>query len=108
MSSAEDFFINGFTLIGESYKSAGEQGIISKEQAYQCCRIYDFLATCTHEDFYTLFDSSAFNEIAKDYMRLAVRELVEEGTLEEEQGRAVRNRFALLFDEMTAKEVCEG
>lgn len=108
MNGIDDFFINGFTLIAEGYKTAGEQGIISKEQAFKCYQIYDFLATCDHEDFYTLFDSSAFNEIAKEYMRLAVRELVEEGTLEEEQGRAVRNRFALLFYEKTAKEVCEG
>ncbi len=100
--------MNGFTLLADSYRKAAEQGKISKEQADQSCRIYDFLGTCTQEDFYTLFDSSAFNEIAKDYMRLAVRELVEEGTLEEDQGRAVRNRFALLFDEKQAKEVCEG
>ena len=40
-------------------------------------------------------------------MRLAVRELVEEGTIEEEQGKAIRNRFSLLFDEKQAKEVYE-
>ncbi len=100
--------MNGFTLMAESYRKAAEQGKIGKEEAAQSCRIYDFLGSCSKDDFYTLFDSSAFNEIAKDYMRLAVRELVDEGTLDEEQGKAVRNRFAYLFDEKQAKEVCEG
>lgn len=91
--------MNGFTLLADSYRKAGQE---------HEANLYDFLGTCKGDDFYTLFDSSAFNEIAKDYMRLAVRELVEDGTLEEDQGRAVRNRFALLFDEKQAKEVCEG
>lgn len=38
-------------------------------------------------------------------MGLAVEELVSEGELDEDQGRAVRNRFSLLFDEKKAKEV---
>ena len=100
--------MNGFTLMAESYRKAAEQGKIGQEEAAQSCRIYDFLGSCSQDDFYRLFDSSAFNEIAKDYMRLAVRELVDEGTLDEEQGKAVRNRFAYLFDEKQAKEVCEG
>ena len=40
-------------------------------------------------------------------MRLAVKRLVENGTLEEDQGRAVRNEFAFLFDEKQSKEVWE-
>lgn len=100
--------MNGFTLAADSYRQAAKQGKIGKEEADQFCRIYDFLGACSQNDFYRLFDSSAFNEIAKDYMRLAVRELVDEGTLDEDQGKAVRNRFSLLFDEKQAKEVCEG
>lgn len=69
------------------------------------CRVYDFLATCDQEDFCNMFDSSAFNEISKSYMRLAVKELTDEGTIDEEQAKAVRNRFSLLFDEKQAHEV---
>lgn len=64
-----------------------------------------YLASCDDEDIYNLFDSSALNEIVKAYMGLAVEELVSEGELDEDQGRAVRNRFSLLFDEKKAKEV---
>lgn len=90
--------MNGFTMMADSYRKHGEE---------KKAKLYDFLGTCSTEDIYTLFDSSAFNEVAKSYMRLAVRELVDEGELEEEQGIAVRNRFSLLFDEKQAKEVCE-
>jgi len=98
--------MNGFKLMADSYRKAAEEGKISKEQADKDCRIFDFLGTCDDDDFYKLFDSSAFNEIAKSYMRLAVKELVSEGTIDEDQGKAVRNRFSLLFDEKQAKDVC--
>lgn len=100
--------MNGYVLMAESYRKAAEQGKISKDAAEKKARIYDFLGTCDQEDFYTLFDSTAFNEIAKDYMRLAVRRLVENGTLDEEQGAAVRNEYAFLFSEKNAKEISEN
>ncbi len=99
--------MNGFTMQAESYRLAAEHGKIDKEYAEKQARIFDFLGTCDQDDFYRLFDSSAFNEIACSYLRLAVRELVEEGTIDEDQGKAVRNRFRLLFDEKRSDEVCE-
>ena len=99
--------MNGFSLMADSYRKAAESGKISKEQADWDCRLFDFLATCNHADICRLFDSSAFNEIAKSYLRLAVAELVDEGAIEDEQARAVRNRFSLLFDEKKAGEVCK-
>ena len=97
--------MNGFKLMSESYRKAAEQGKITQERADKECRIYDFLAACDQEDICSMFDSSAFNEIAKSYMRGAVKELTDEGTIDEEQARAVRNRFSLLFDEKRANEV---
>ena len=99
--------MNGYELLAASYRKMAEEGKISKEKAEKDCRVFDFLATCDLEDKFTMFDSSAFNEIVKSYMRLAVNRLVEKGTIEEEQGTAVRNEFAFLFDEKTAKEVWE-
>lgn len=99
--------MNGFKMLAESYRKAAVEGVISKEQADKQCRVFDFLGTCDDEDICTMFDSSAFNEIAKSYMRLAVKELIDEEVIDEDQGRAVRNRFSLLFDEKKAKEVCE-
>ena len=97
--------MNGFTILSDSYKKALSQGQISREEAEKKCRVYDFLATCDQDDFCNMFDSSAFNEISKSYMRLAVKDLTDEGTIDEEQAKAVRNRFSLLFDEKQAHEV---
>lgn len=94
-----------YRLFAESYRKAAKQGILDKEEAEKIAHAYDFLAGCDLEALFNLFDSGAFNEIAKSYMRLAARELVEEGIIEEEQEKAIRNRFSLLFDEKQAKEV---
>jgi len=90
--------MNGFQLTADAYRQAANQGKISKEEADKKCRVLDFLGTCDDEDLCNMFDSSAFNEIAKSYMRQTVKELVSEGTLDEDQGQAVKNRFSLLFD----------
>ena len=100
--------MNGFTVMADSYRKLVAEGKISQDEAEKNCRIFDFLGSCDQDDIFGLFDSSAFNEIAKSYMRLTVKELVEEGELNESQGKAVRNRFSLLFDEKKAKDVCEG
>lgn len=97
--------MDGFKLMAQAYRKAAEEGKITKDQAAKDCRIFDFLGSCSQEDIYSLFDSSAFNEIAKAYMRKAVSELVEEGEIDEDQGKAVKNRFALLFDEKKAREI---
>ncbi|MBQ3794959.1 MAG: hypothetical protein IJJ64_07975 [Butyrivibrio sp.] len=97
--------MNGFQLQADAYRKAAEQGKITQEQADKECKVFDFLATCDDEDICNLFNSSAFNEIAKSYMRLAVRELADEGVIDEEQATAVRNRYSLLFDEKRAQEV---
>ena len=99
--------MNGYEVMAKTYRKLAERGEISKEESEKQCKVYDFLASCDKEDIYNLFDSSAFNEIAKEYMRLAVKELVSEGAIDEDQGKAVRNRFSLLFDEKQSKEVCE-
>lgn len=99
--------MNGYKVIAEGYKKAAAEGKIGQGEAAKNSRIYDFLGSCDQEDIFNLFDSSAFNEIAKSYMRLVVKELIAEDVIEEEQGRAIRNRFSLLFDEKKAREVYE-
>lgn len=99
--------MNGYGYVSATYRKAAEEGEVSQDYAEKICKAYDFLESCDDEDLYNLFDSSAFNEIAKCYLRLACKELVEEDVIDEEQGQAVRNRFSLLFDEMQAEEACK-
>lgn len=94
-----------YKSISEKYRQLAKEGQISKGEAEKYARIYDFLSTCDLDDLFILFDSSAFNEIAKSYLRKAVSELITEEELEEDQARAIRNRFSLLFDEKKANEV---
>ena len=97
--------MNGYKLSADTYRKAAKENKITQEQADKECKVLDFLAICDEEDICNLFNSSAFNEIARSYLRIAVRELVDEGIIDYEQARAVRNRFSLLFDEKLAQEV---
>ena len=97
--------MNGFKMLSDSYRKLSEQGKITEQEAEQQCRVLDFLSTCNDNELCMMFDTGAFNEIAKSYMRLTVKQLEAEGTIDEEQARAIRNRYSLLFDEKQAAEV---
>ena len=95
--------MNGFTLMADSYHKAADQGEIDKEQAEAKIRIFDFLATCSQDDFYFMVDSSAFNDIIRDFLKTALQNA---GADEEMTGK-VLNELRWLFSEKTAKEICE-
>ena len=97
--------MNGFKIIADGYKKAFSEGKISQDETEKKCRIYDFLATCDQEDICNLFNSSAFNDISKSYLGLAVNELTEEGTINKDQAQAVRDRFSEVFDNVQAQEI---
>ena len=81
--------MNGYKLISDAHRQAGDE---------QACKVYDFLATCNEGDIYTLFDSGAFNSIAKSYVRCAVSQLVKDGTLDDKKAEAVCAQFSELFE----------
>lgn len=95
--------MNGFTMMSESYKKLMNEGKISKEVAEKEIRIYDFLATCDTDDFCRMVDSSAFNDIIKAFLQMAV-ENAEIGNKEKEK---VVGQLRWIFDEKSAKEVLE-
>lgn len=97
--------MNGFELMADSYRKAAEQGEIDKEYSEKECKVLDFLAGCDNADICNLFDSSAFTDIVKAYLKMAVGELVDEGTIDERQAQAIRDRFSSLFDRKKACEV---
>lgn len=53
-------------MLADAHRKAGQQ-----RQA----DLLDILAGCTQEDICALFDSTAFNDIAKGYLQQACREL---------------------------------
>lgn len=96
--------MNGYTLMADSYRKAVEQGKFTEEEVRPNIRVYELLAELTQEDLYRMIDSTAFNEIIKTYCRRALREASVEENVEEN----VLTQLKLLFDEMTAKEVCSS
>ena len=97
--------MNGYKIMADSYRKLAENGEIDKDLAEKECRIFDFLATCDDDDICRLFDSSAFNSIAKAYLKVAITELTDDGIINEDQAEKVRNRFSFLFEEKKAKDV---
>lgn len=93
--------MNGYTIMAESYKVLAEQGKIEAEKAEKAIRIFDFLATCDNDDLCQMVDSSAFNDIIKAFLRMAVRK----AAIEQDAKEKVLEQIYFIFDEKQAKEV---
>lgn len=90
--------MNGYSYLSATYRKAAEQGKVSQDYAEKQCKAFDFLETCDDEDIYNLFDSGAFNSIAKSFVHCTVSQLIKDGTLNEKQAEAVRAQFSELFE----------
>ena len=77
---------------------------IDKETADKEIRVYDFLATCDSDDLCRMVDSSAFNDIIRAYLKMAVQS----ADIDEDSRNKVVGQLRWLFDEKMAKEVLEG
>lgn len=95
--------MNGFAMMSDSYKKLLEQGKIAKEIADKEIRIFDFLATCDVDDFCRMIDSSAFNDIIRAFVKMAVLN----ADIGEENQEKVTTQLRWIFDEKSAKEVLE-
>ena len=93
--------MNGYTMLADSYRKAMNEGKISQEVAEKHIRIYEFLATCDIDDLCYMVDSSAFNDIIRAFLKLAVVN-ADIGCTERED---VLNQLRWIFDEKSAKEV---
>ena len=93
--------VNGFKLMSDSYKKLMNEGKIDKETAEKEIRIYDFLATCDIDDFCRMVDSSAFNDIIRAFLKMAV----DNADIDEKSKEKVIGQLRWIFDEKSAKEV---
>ena len=64
-------------------------------------RIYEFLATCSQDDFCRIVDSSAFNDIIRAFLKMAV----DHADIDEKSKEKVISQLRWIFDEKSAKEV---
>lgn len=96
--------MNGYEMVADSYRQLVKQGKIDKETADREIRVYDFLATCDSDDLCRMVDSSAFNDIIRAYLKMAVQS----ADIDEDAREKVVGQLRWLFDEKMAKEVLEG
>lgn len=96
--------MNGYTLMADSYRYLAEQGKIDRETAEKEIRIYDFLADCNTDDFCRMVDTSAFNDIIRAFLKMAV----ENADIDEKSQDKVKGQLRWIFDEKTAKEVLKA
>jgi hypothetical protein len=96
--------MNGYEMMADSYRQLVKQGKIDKEIADREIRVYDFLATCDSDDLCRMVDSSAFNDIIRAYLKMAVQS----ADIDEDAREKVVGQLRWLFDEKTAKEVLES
>ena len=96
--------MNGYEMMADSYRQLVKQGKIDKETADKEIRVYDFLATCNSDDLCRMVDSSAFNDIIRAYLKMAVQS----ADIDEDAREKVVRQLRWLFDEKTAKQVLEG
>lgn len=93
--------MNGYTIMAESYRKLMNEGKIDKETADKEIRIYEFLATCDIDDFCRMVDSSAFNDIIRAFLKMAV----DNADIDKKSKEKVVGQLRWIFDEKSAKEV---
>ncbi|PBG42402.1 hypothetical protein, partial [Clostridioides difficile] len=87
--------MNGYERMADSYRKLGEDGELDKEVADKEIRIYDCLATCDSDDLWRMVDSSAFNDIIRAYLKMAVQS----ADIDEDAREQVVGQLRWLFDE---------
>ena len=95
--------MNGFQIMAESYRKVAAEGSPEAEALEKKAHIYDFLSECDQEDLYNMIDSSAFNDIIREFFRLSLKN----AGFDEEDRTRVLNELRFIFSEKTATEVCE-
>ena len=92
--------MNGYQFQADAYRKYLEQhpNEENKENMERIIKANEFLATCTKEDIEELYNSSAFNEITKAYVKKAMQNL----GFKKKEVEVVQDEIKWLHDTMGA------
>lgn len=91
--------MNGYKMSADSYRILKKRD--PKIDVDSNIKTLDFLATCTKEDIYNLFNSGAFNYICMGYVEMALNDFEE---LDDDIKDRITNHVLYKFDTATAKQ----
>lgn len=98
--------MNQYKIFAETYRQGVTKGHITREEADKKCKIFDFLGNCDQDDILNLYDSSAFNEVTRAYISLALNELISDGVISTDQGQSFFYCYNEIIDGISAREAC--
>lgn len=93
--------MNGYKMTADSYRTLRGNSKVDQKDLDSNIKTLDFLATCTKEDIYNLFNSTAFNNICMGYVKVALNDFKE---IDEELKDRIINYVRYKFDTVTAKQ----
>lgn len=91
--------MNGYSMTADAYREAKKRD--PRLDVDSNIKTLDFLATCTKEDIYNLFNSGAFNNIVMGYVKMALNDFKE---LDDDMKDRITNHVRYKFDTVTAEQ----
>jgi len=93
--------MNGYKMTADSYRTLRGNSKVDQADVESNIKVLDFLATCTKEDIYNLFNSTAFNNICLGYVEMALNDFKE---LDDDTKDRITNHVYYKFDTVTANQ----
>lgn len=93
--------MNGYKMTADGYRKLLGNSKLDQADIESNIKTLDFLAACTDEDIYNLFNSTAFNNICMGYVKVALNDFKE---IDEELKDRIINYVRYKFDTVTAKQ----
>lgn len=91
--------MNGYKMTADAYREFKKKD--PRLDLDSNIKVLDFLATCTKEDIYNLFNSTAFNNICLGYVEMALNDFKE---LDDDTKDRITNHVYYKFDTVTANQ----
>ena len=93
--------MNGYKMTADSYRTLRGNSKVDQADVESNIKVLDFLATCTKEDIYNLFNSTAFNNICMGYVKNALNDFEE---LSDDMKGRITSHVKYKFDTLTAEQ----